>query len=361
MAAAGRATAVAWLVASVAAPSESVLASLVGRAVVVAPMAGGPSTPALVVGACEAGALGFVAAGYKSAQAMRADINAVAAAAPGPFGVNVFMPGPPAADAAAVTRYVGELAAEGRRLGTDIGAPTWSDDDWSAKIADLTASPVPVVSFAFGCPDADVLASLRRAGSMAWVTVTNAQEAAVATTAGADCLVVQGTEAGAHRGSFSNDVSADGTGLGLFELIPAVRAVTGLPLVAAGGIMSADAVQAVLAAGAAAVQCGTAFLRCPESGAHPAYKAALADPAFDRTAVTRAFSGRPARGLLNDFMRAHEDAPAAYPEINNATRPLRAAAAAAGDVHRMSLWAGEGFRQATDRPAAEVIDMLWGG
>jgi nitronate monooxygenase len=122
--------------------------------------------------------------------------------------------------------------------------------------------------------------------------------------------------------------------------------------------MDAGGVASVLAAGALAAQCGTAFLRCPESGAHPAYKAALADPRFAATEVTRAFSGRPARGLLNRFMLDHQDAPAAYPEINNATRPIRAAAAAAGDVGRMSLWAGVGYRAATARPAGEVIDLL---
>jgi len=338
-----------------------VLDNLTERPVVVAPMAGGPSTAALVVAAAQVGALGFVPGGYKSAQAMRGDIEAVVGATDSPFGVNVFVPGRPAADGASLARYVDDLAAEGRRLGTEIGEPTWNDDDWNAKIADLTARPVPVVSFTFGCPDADVVASLQDAGSMVLVTVTDEQEAAVAAAAGADCLVVQGTEAGAHRGSFGNDPSADGPGLGVLGLIPAVRAVTGLPLVAAGGIMSADGVNAALAAGAVAAQCGTAFLRCPESGAHPAYKAALADPGFDRTAFTRAFSGRPARGLVNDFMRAHQDAPAAYPEINSATRPLRAAAAKAGDLHRMSLWAGKGFRQATEYPAADVIGMLCGG
>lgn len=324
-------------------------------------MAGGPSTPALVVAAAQAGALGFVAGGYKSAQAMRGDIDAVVGATAEPFGVNVFVPGRPAADGAALARYVDELTAEGRRLGVEIGPPAWSDDDWNAKITDLTARPVPVVSFAFGCPDADVVASLQSAGSMVWVTVCDEREAAVARAAGADSLVVQGVEAGAHRGSFGNGPGADGAGLGVLELVRAVRAVTGLPIVAAGGIMSADGTDAALAAGAVAVQCGTAFLRCPDSGAHAAHKAALTDPRFDRTAVTRAFSGRPARGLLNDFMRAHQDAPAAYPEINSATRPLRAAAAQAGDVHRMSLWAGEGFRQATDRPVADVVDMLCGG
>lgn len=323
-------------------------------------MAGGPSTPGLVIAAARAGAFGFVAGGYKSAQAMRADIDAVAAGTTEPFGVNVFVPGRPAADPDALARYLDELAPDARRLGAEIAVPSWTDDDWAAKIADLTARPVQVVSFAFGCPDADVVASLHDVGSSLWVTVTSPGEAAIATSAGADCLIVQGSEAGAHRGAFRNDAGADDDGTGLLDLIEAVRPATDLPLVAAGGIMSADDVRAAQAAGAVAVQCGTAFLRCPESGAHSAHKAALADPSFDRTAVTRAFSGRPARGLLNDFMREHRNAPAAYPEINSATRPLRAAAQQAGDVHRMSLWAGEGYRKATDWPVADVVGMLCG-
>jgi nitronate monooxygenase len=117
-------------------------------------------------------------------------------------------------------------------------------------------------------------------------------------------------------------------------------------------------VATVLAAGATQAQMGTAFLRCTESGAHPLHKEALADPRFTGTAMTRAFSGRRARSLANDFVRAHEGAPAAYPEVNNATRPLRAAAAAVGDVQRMSLYAGEGFRRAEQRPAAEIIEAL---
>lgn len=116
--------------------------------------------------------------------------------------------------------------------------------------------------------------------------------------------------------------------------------------------------RAVIAAGAVAAQCGTAFLRCPESGAHPRYKAALADPRYTATALTRAFSGRSARGLVNEFIRDHQGAPAAYPEINNATRPLRAAAAAEDDTERMSLWAGQGYRSATGQPAGEIIERL---
>ena len=126
----------------------------------------------------------------------------------------------------------------------------------------------------------------------------------------------------------------------------------------AGGPSRPALVIAAAGAGALAVQCGTAFLRCPESGAHPLHKAALIDPAYTETVLTRAFSGRPARGLINQFIRDHTGAPAAYPEINNATRPLRAAAAASGDTERMSLWAGQGFRSALARPAGEIIAMI---
>jgi len=153
---------------------------------------------------------------------------------------------------------------------------------------------------------------------------------------------------------------APGRDRGLLALIGEVSAVTTLPQIAAGGIMGSRQVQAVLAAGAAAAQCGTAFLRSPESGAHPLYKAALADPRYTATTVTRAFSGRPARGLVNEFIVEHADAPPAYPELNNATRPLRAAAAARGDTERMSLWAGQGYRLAAELPAAEIIERLRG-
>jgi nitronate monooxygenase len=322
-------------------------------------MAGGPTTAGLVTAAAEAGAVGFVAAGYKSAAAMRAELDAVTTATSAPFGVNVFVPGRPAADAAAVASYLKSIAADARQVSAEPGDASWDEDDWTAKIADLIARPVPIVSFTFGCPDPDLVAALQAAGSSVWVTVTDPREAEQAATAGADCLCAQGTEAGAHRGTFTNPPGATGdAGWGLLDLIGAVHGVSSLPLVAAGGIMDARGVAGVLAAGASAAQCGTAFLRCPESGAHHAYKAALADPRFAGTAVTRAFSGRPARGLVNKFMTDHEDAPAAYPEINNATRPIRAAAAAAGDVDRMSLWAGMGYRDATTRPAGEVIDLL---
>jgi nitronate monooxygenase len=336
-----------------------VLPGLARCPVIVAPMAGGPSTAGLVIAASAAGALGFLAAGYKTATALRAEMDAVRTAAGAPFGVNVFVPGAPAADRAAVARYLAELEPDAAALGVRPGAPDWADDDWDGKLTALIADPPAVVSFTFGCPEPGVIAALRAAGSQVWVTVTAPDEAALAAARGADGLCVQGPEAGAHRGTFA--IPASPPAVPLHRLLRDVAAVTGLPLIAAGGIVSPSDVRAALAGGAVAVQCGTAFLRCPESGASPLHKAALADLAFTATAVTRAFTGRPARGLVNRFMLDHPDAPGAYPEVHFATRPLRAAAAAAGDTGRMSLWAGEGFRAATTRPAAEIVELLAGG
>jgi nitronate monooxygenase len=333
-------------------PARDGLPDLLRRRIVVAPMAGGPTTADLVIAAGRAGALAFLAAGYKTPEAMAAEITAVRAATAEPFGVNVFVPGAPYRDAAALAGYLGTL-------GPGLGDASWDDDGFDGKIAALLADPPAVTSFTFGCPPPGVIRALQDAGSAVAVTVTSPGEARLAAEAGADAVCVQGYEAGAHRGTFGND-NAPGRDRGLLSLIGEVAAVTGLPQIAAGGIMGPRQVRAVLAAGAAAVQCGTAFLRSPESGAHPLHKAALADPRYTATTVTRAFSGRPARGLVNEFIIEHSDAPPAYPEINNATRPLRAAAAARGDTERMSLWAGQGYRLAAELPAAEIVDRLRG-
>jgi nitronate monooxygenase len=333
-------------------PARDGLPDLLRRRIVVAPMAGGPTTADLVIAAGRAGALGFLAAGYKTPEAMAAEITAVRAATAEPFGVNIFVPGAPYRDAAALAGYLGTL-------GPGLGDASWDDDGFDGKIAALLADPPAVTSFTFGCPPPGVIRALQDAGSAVAVTVTSPGEARLAAEAGADAVCVQGYEAGAHRGTFGND-DAPGRDRGLLSLIGEVAAVTGLPQIAAGGIMGPRQVRAVLAAGAAAAQCGTAFLRSPESGAHPLHKAALADPRYTATTVTRAFSGRPARGLVNEFIIEHSDAPPAYPEINNATRPLRAAAAARGDTERMSLWAGQGYRLAAELPAAEIVDRLRG-
>jgi nitronate monooxygenase len=324
--------------------------------VIQAPMGGGPSTPELAAAVSNGGGLGFLAAGYQTADAMLAEIAATKRLTGGPFGLNVFVPSSPDVDVEAVDRYLARLETETSSFGVHIGPSQWTDDDWEPKVAGLLRDPVAVVSFTFGCPSRDIVAELQRVGSLVMVTVTAPRDAEIAAEYGVDALCVQGIEAGAHRGGFTDDEHIDT--YGLLSLLGAVRTMTDLPIVAAGGIMDGRDLAAVLVAGAEAAQLGTAFLLSPESGAHATYKAALADPAFTTTAITRAFSGRRARGLLNQFMIEHPAAPSAYPQINSATRPLRAEAARRGDPQRMSLWAGQGFRRAEPRPAGEIIEKI---
>jgi len=329
---------------------------VVREPVILAPMGGGPSRPELVAAVSNAGGLGFLAAGYKTAAEMRAEILSTRQLTAEPFGVNVFVPSSPSVDAGALAEYLGDLEAAASDLGVELGSASWNDDDWDAKLAALLADPVPVVSFAFGAPTREQVAELQRVGSRVVVTVTAPSDIETALTRGVDALCVQGIEAGAHRGGFTDDDAVDG--YGLLALLGIARTKTDLPLLAAGAVMDGRDLAAVLAAGAVAAQMGTAFLRSDESGAHPLHQQALASPEFTTTALTRAFSGRRARGLHNRFMAEHPSAPVAYPQINGATRPLRAEAARRGDPHGMSLWAGQGFRRAEARPAGEIVERV---
>lgn len=320
-----------------------------------APLAGGPSTPALAAAVADAGGLGFLGAGYLGAEALRERIAQTRALTGRPVGVNVFSAGRPAADPAALSAYVDALAPEAARAGVELGRPRFDDDDLAAKVALLAGDPVPVVSFTFGLPPGDAIARLRAAGSEVWVTVTTADEAREGARAGADALVVQGGEAGGHRGAFVD--REDQPVHGLLALLQLVRAAVDLPLVATGGIATGGAVAAVLCAGAGAAQIGTAFMRCPEAGTSEVHRRALATS--QPTALTRAFTGRLARGLRNRFMDEHgPGAPAAYPEVHHVTSPLRAAARRTGDAEVLNLWAGEAHELTRERPAAEVVRIL---
>jgi nitronate monooxygenase len=322
--------------------------------IVQAPLAGGGSTPTLTAAVVQAGAFGFVAGGYRTPTALREDIHATRELTEAPFGVNLFVPGH-ASEPAAYEAYVAGLEGEARGHGVALGEPRFEDDAWADKLALLESDPVAAVSFTFGCPPADVIGRLQTAGSAVWVTVTDPDEAEQAAAAGADVLVVQGIEAGGHRASF---VDADGAGeYGLLALLAVVAQRTALPLVASGGIATGGALAAVLCAGAQAAQIGTAFMRCPEAGTSPAHREALATRAPTR--LTRAFTGRQARGIANRFLREHSaDAPAAYPEIHHATAPVRAAGRAAGDAEVLNLWAGQAHELARELPAAELVATL---
>ncbi|MDX8152931.1 nitronate monooxygenase [Patulibacter brassicae] len=323
--------------------------------IVLAPMAGGPSTPALAAAVSDAGGLGTLAAGYRAPDALADDLARTRERTSRPIGVNLFAPPPPAVPATRIAAHAAAVAREASALGVAAGAPRHDDDGWNEKIALLERDPVAVVSVTFGLPAAEVLARLRAAGSAVWVTVTSAEEARAAAAAGADALIVQGAEAGGHQGGFVDEPGREP--LGVLALLQLVRAAVEVPLIAAGGIATGAGLAAVLAAGAAAAQLGTAFLGCPEAGTWAGHRALLGG---DRpTAFTRAFSGRRARGLETRFAREHEDTAAvAYPQIHHLTAPVRAAARAAGDAERVSLWAGQAHPLAASRPAAELVAVL---
>jgi nitronate monooxygenase len=316
-------------------------------------MAGGPSTPELAVAVGRAGGLGVVAAGYKRAGAVAEEISAVRAASDAPFGVNLFVPSADPADPDEVREYLRRIAPEAGRHGVELGEPRFDDDDWEAKLALVCAERPALVSFTFGCPPAQVFERLHGAGVSAWVTITNVAEARAAHAAGADGVIVQGTEAGGHRGGFIADGSDEG-GTGLLALLRLTAHAVPLPMIATGGIMDGAALAAVLCAGAVAGQIGTALMLSPEAATAEAQRALLADPAPTR--VTRAFSGRAARGIVNRFLAEHSAAaPLAYPEIHHATSPLRAAARKRGDADGFNLWAGQAHELVQARPAGEIV------
>lgn len=320
--------------------------------IVLAPLAGGPSTPQLAAAVSGVGGLGFLGSGYLSATQLAENIREARRLTTEPLGVNLFVPGTPNAPAT-VARYADTLRETAAAAGVDLGEPRHSDDDWQAKVDLLAAEPVDVVSFTFGCPPAAAVQRLHDAGTEVWVTVTSPADADRAMAAGADTLVAQGAEAGGHRGGTRDDDEP----LGLLPLVQLLSGHTDLPLVATGGIATGAGIAAVLAAGARAAALGSAFLRCPEAGTAAVYREALRSGA--PTALTRAFTGRLARGLRNRFLDEHSAAaPSAYPEVHYLTAPLRQAGRASGDPDVVNLWAGQAYRLARDLPAADLVRNL---
>lgn len=345
---------------------------------VAAPMAGGPSTPELVIAAAEAGGAGFLAAGYKTPEDLRAQILQVQRSTPR-FGVNLFVPNPVPISAedlgrhrAAVQKWLDDHAREPGDWAAGVELPEstsltgigsrekpW-DDSWEHKLAVLEAHPVPLISLTFGLPQIHEIRRMRATGAQVLQTVTSAQEAREAAGAGVDGLIVQSSSAGGHSGTWTPRRRPAETDL--LELLRSIAGVTELPLWAAGGISEPAQVSAALQAGAEAAVLGTALLRCPESGAHPAHQQALeAPPGAPETITTTAFSGRPARALRNSFADAlTESAPLGFPALHQLSTDLRRAAGAAADADGLNLWAGTGFASARQDPAAQVMRRLAG-
>jgi len=325
--------------------------------IIVAPMAGGPSTPELAAAGTHAGGLGFVPAGYLTPEVFAERLTTARGLSSGPIGANLFVPQPSAGTPESIELYAKALEPEAERYGAKLGEPRFDDDHWAAKLEVLLDVRPDVASFTFGVPSAEECTRLREAGITVVGTVTTLPEAQTALTRGVDAMAVQGPSAGGHRGTF--DPAAQPATQPLDELLAEVLAVVDVPVMAAGGLMTADHVGRVLAAGAVAAQLGTAFLLADEAGSSPVHRAALKDPQFTETAVTRAFSGRYARGLRNRFIDEHEaEAPFGYPEIHWLTSPLRAASVRAGDPHAVNVWAGTGFRNARTGSVADIISSL---
>jgi nitronate monooxygenase len=326
--------------------------------IVGAPMAGGPGTAALAAAVSNAGGFGFVAGGYVSAERLADEIAAARAATTGPIGVNLFVPQPSVADVYALDHYAEALDELAEHYGVEVGYPQFGDDDgWRQKLEVVADLRPEMVSFTFGAPPPDVLRWFGALGILLFITVTSAYEAGVALGAGADGLIVQGPDAGGHRGTFAPDMEPGKESL--YTLLARIRGAHDVPLIAAGGIGTPEDVAAVLNRGAVAAQLGTALLLSDEAGTNEAHRAALQHPEFVSTVVTRAFSGRYARGLENDFTR-HFDAiaPLGYPEINQMTSPIRKASAALDDPHGTNLWAGTAYRAARSGPAANIVKTL---
>jgi nitronate monooxygenase len=323
--------------------------------VVLAPLAGGPSTPELASAVTAAGGLGFLAAGYLTATDLQVRIDRTRSLTDGPIAVNLFVPGAGPTDGAVYAPFVERLRAWADERTLPIGDARYSDDDWDAKLELVARERVPVVSFTFGCPEAAVVRALRDGGSEVWVTITTVEEALEAESAGANVLVVQGAEAGGHRGSFSDRL--DLQPISLHPLLALVAQRSRLPLVASGAIADGATLAAALVAGAGAAQIGTAFMLCPEAGTTAAHRQAIRSTR--ETALTRAFTGRLARGIRNEFMAAHDaGAPIAYPELHYATAPLRRRGREDGDPELVNLWAGEAHQLARELPAGELVGLL---
>ena len=321
-------------------------------AIVGAPLAGGPSTPALAAAVSEAGGLGFLAAGYKTAAAVQAELHALRALTSAPIGLNVFYPTRDRVEDEPLEAYAGRMRGEAERYGVTIGEPSWTDDDWTAKLEVAARERPEVVSFTFGCPEREIVEWLKGCGCGVWCTVTSVAEAEQATSLAVDALVVQGAEAGGHQGAFANH---DEEPRPLLALLKEIESATALPRIAAGGIADGRDISAVLAAGAAAAQIGSALLLATEAGTSPPHRQGLKGDT--ETRLTRAFTGRRARGIVNRFMLDHDAfAPQGYPEIHYLTAPIRAAARELGDADGINLWAGTSYRRAQEASASELVE-----
>ena len=330
-----------------------------GVRVLGAPMAGGPSTPELAAAVTNGGGLGFLAAGMLSAEDLAETILAARRLTSGPLGVNFFVPQQPMATCEQLATFAAALVEEAQQYGVALGESRHTADEWDAKLEMVCDLRPEVVSFTFGSPSEQLCRRLNGLGILNIATVTTVRESLVALSCGVDALVAQGPDAGGHRATF--DALAAPPDDPLEELLAALVACFDCPIVAAGGLGTPRDVARVRDAGATAVQCGTAFLLADEAGTDPVHRAALGDPQFTQTVVTRAFTGRYARALRNRFIEKHDsDAVFGFPQVAMMTAPIQSAAVKLGDPHGVALWAGAAFHHAKTGSAVDLVRELAG-
>ncbi|MBS0467006.1 MAG: nitronate monooxygenase [Proteobacteria bacterium] len=320
----------------------------------------GSDTPQLAAAVSQAGGLGFLGCGMRSPAAMLEAAAAVRAATGKPFGMNLFVLQTPKPSAAEVAAAMARLAPMYARFKLQPEAPTRWCEDFAAQFEALIQARPAVASFTFGILSAPQVRRIQdEAGSFVIGTATTPDEALAWQEVGADAVVASGLEAGGHRGTFLGDW--EGSQIGTLALVPACVDALSIPVIAAGAIMDGRGIAAALALGAQAVQMGTAFLACPESAITTAQRAAMATAQATDTRLTRIFSGRPARGILNQALRElqpHEAQIPAYPIQNALMGPIRRAAAQGGDAGHIALWAGQGVGAARVLPADQLVQTL---
>ena len=328
--------------------------------IIQAPMAGGGDTPELVAAVSNAGALGFVGAAYLSPEQIEGTAAAVRTKTSHPFGINLFAP-QLASDSPSIPKLMlARLGPYYAELGLPLPTSSSPSPQFDEQLAASLECGASCFSFTFGLLPANAVAQIKARKMFLIGTATTVDEALQLEKSGVDAIVVQGSEAGGHRGTFATDF-AQGM-VGTIALVPQVVDAVRVPVIASGGIMDGRGIVAALALGAQAVQMGTAFLTCHEAVVPEVYKDAILKAREDQTRVTRAFSGRPARGIVNRFMTEMEqggdDSIPRFPIQNFLTRALRTAAARQGRAEFLSLWAGQGMRLACRQSAAELIERL---
>jgi len=328
--------------------------------IIQAPLAGGGDTPRLVAAVSEAGGIGFIGAAYLTPQQIVETAHAVRKLTSQPFGVNLFAPVRPAEGTPDVRRALERVSGYYAELGLAPPVPpSLPSDTFPAQLEAAVDTGAASFSFTFGLIPAEAVAAVKSRGMFLAGTATTVEEAVALQNAGVDAVVAQGSEAGGHRGTFAGDFES--SMVGTMALVPQIVDAVRVPVIASGGIMDGRGIAAALALGASAVQMGTAFLTTEEAGVAECYKQAILAAREHQTRLTRAFSGRPARGIVNSFMEQvgrDPDAILPFPLQNVLTRPLRTAAAKAGRSEFLSLWAGQGLRMARRQTAAELVARL---